>query len=69
MDLQELEFRIDPEGNVSIRVRGGKGAGCLEMTRAFEEELGIVKDRVCEGDFYQDPVEDPVRTELRNYSG
>jgi hypothetical protein len=52
---QELEFSIDDDGKISIKVIGAQGAECLEMTKAIEEALGIVVDRTKTSEFYQQP--------------
>ena len=52
---QELEFSIDDDGKISIKVIGAQGAECLEMTKAIEEALGIVVDRQKTSEFYQQP--------------
>jgi hypothetical protein len=33
---QELEFSIDDDGKISIKVIGAQGAECLEMTKAID---------------------------------
>ncbi len=40
MEMQELEIFINPEGEVSVRVKGLKGRSCLELTKPLEEQLG-----------------------------
>jgi hypothetical protein len=55
MKKQELEFSIDDDGKISIKVIGAQGAECLEMTKAIEEALGIVTDRQKTSDFYVQP--------------
>ena len=52
---QELEFSIDDDGKISIKVIGAEGKECLEMTKAIEEALGIVTDRQKTSDFYVQP--------------
>ena len=52
---QELEFTIDDDGKISIKVIGGDGASCLELTKAIEEALGAVVDRKKTPDFYVQP--------------
>jgi hypothetical protein len=53
---QELEFSIDDEGKISIKVVGAEGSECLEMTKAIEEALGIVVDRQKTSEFYVEPA-------------
>ncbi len=40
MDYQEIEVIIAPNGEVTLKVNGVKGMGCLDLTRALEEALG-----------------------------
>ena len=40
MELQEIDVFVAPDGSVSIEVRGIKGPGCLELTKALEAALG-----------------------------
>jgi hypothetical protein len=54
MELQELEIRVDREGNVTLHVRGVKGEECIAITRNIEEPLGKVVDRSVSGEFYQE---------------
>jgi len=55
-EKQELEFSIDDDGKISIKVIGGEGASCLELTKAIEEALGVVVQRTKTGEFYVEPV-------------
>jgi hypothetical protein len=57
---QELEFTIDDDGKISIKVVGAQGAECLELTKAIEEALGIVVDRQKTPDFYVQPNEQKI---------
>lgn len=45
-EIQELEVAIDAEGRVTLHVRGVRGEKCLALTRALEERLGTVVERV-----------------------
>lgn len=57
---QELEFTIDDDGKISIKVIGAQGKECLELTKAIEEALGIVVDRQKTPDFYVQPNEQKI---------
>ena len=57
---QELEFSIDDDGKISIKVIGAQGAECLELTKAIEEALGIVVDRKKTPDFYVQPQQQKI---------
>lgn len=60
---QEIDIEITPDGEVKLTVRGAPGGACLELTKALEEELGIVVDREKTSEFYQQPatVQDEVK--------
>ena len=62
-DKDELEITIDREGNVKIRVIGGDGSGCVELTKELEEALGLVTDRQLTEEFYVEPVETEKQVE------
>jgi hypothetical protein len=53
MEMEELEITINPEGGVSIAVKGHKGPSCLEATRRLEEAVGCVTEREFCPDYYQ----------------
>lgn len=40
----EILFKINRDGNVDIEVNDVEDASCAEITRAFEEALGEVKE-------------------------
>ena len=50
---QELEISISAEGEVSINVIGAKGKKCLDLTKDFEEAIGIVTERETKPSFYE----------------
>jgi hypothetical protein len=59
---QEIEFTINPDGSVSIEVKGAKGKSCTELTREIEEALGIIKNRTYTSEYYQQ--EEEIHTSL-----
>jgi hypothetical protein len=64
MEMQELEIFIDPEGEVSVRVKGLKGKGCLELTKPLEEQLGSeIKSRSYTSEYYEDTKDRPTLKE------
>lgn len=53
MAKQELEITIDPEGRVSIKVKGVAGKGCTELTKPLEDALGSdIESRTYTSDYY-----------------
>ena len=50
---QELEISISADGEVSINVIGAKGKKCLDLTKDFEEAIGIVTERETKPSFYE----------------
>jgi len=59
----ELEITIDAEGNVTIKVIGGDGSTCVELTKELEEALGLVDKRTHTEEFYQEQVETDAQVE------
>ena len=53
MNRREMEITIDRDGNVKVRVRGVKGAECVEFTKWLEEGLGEVEKRELTPDYYE----------------
>ncbi len=56
---RSIEVVIGPRGEVKIDAVGFKGADCEKATKALEEALGVVKDRVKKPEYY-------ARTAARN---
>ena len=53
MAKQELEITVDPEGRVSIKVRGVRGKGCIDLTKPLEDALGSeIESRTYTPDYY-----------------
>ena len=42
MDIQEIEVEIDPQGQVTLHVKGIQGAACLSITEDLEQALGKI---------------------------
>ena len=59
----ELEITIDPKGNVSIKVKGIKGKGCIDVSKFLEEALGDVEERKYTSENYE-KEESRVRTKV-----
>lgn len=53
-EMDELEIKIDKDGNVTIKVMDGQGERCLDLTKDLEEALGLVTDRQLTPDYYED---------------
>ncbi len=53
-EMDELEIKIDKDGNVTIKVVDGQGERCLDLTKDLEEALGLVTDRQLTPDYYED---------------
>ena len=56
-ESHEIEIDIDSAGNVSFQVKGVKGKKCMELTKEFEEALGLVTKRDKTTEFYQTTTE------------
>jgi hypothetical protein len=61
---QRTEYRIQPDGSVTIAVLNGEGESCLQATQAAETALGEVQARQVLPEFYRDPDAEVV-TQVR----
>lgn len=50
-----MEITISPAGEVKIQVKGVSGAGCLDLTKDLEQQLGAVEDRELKSEYYEQP--------------
>ena len=48
-----VKFYISKTGEVKIEVDGVVGESCKDITRIFEEKLGLVKDVEIKNEYYQ----------------
>jgi hypothetical protein len=55
--MEEIEFEIAPDGKVSVRTKGIKGARCLEAVEAFVKLLGREESREMTAEYYEGDVE------------
>ena len=62
MDMQELEIVIDKDGQVSISVKGARGAECTALTRKLESELGDLLERTHTSEYFS-PAEHSLVSE------
>jgi hypothetical protein len=52
---------IAPDGTVEISTEGTKGAECEELSRPFEESLGVATENKRTADYYREPERQKVR--------
>jgi hypothetical protein len=62
---RELEFTIDDDGKITIKVIGGEGKECLELTKEIEEALGLVTERTKTSEFYVEPAKTEEKVEKK----
>jgi hypothetical protein len=67
MEMQEMEIVIDNEGRITVKVNGVHGPGCLAMTKGIEEAVGIVEERNCTSEYYEQPVTEQQYATLDRY--
>jgi hypothetical protein len=53
MAEQELEITISPEGKVTVRTHGIKGAACMEYADMLVQIVGREEEREKTAEFYQ----------------
>ena len=50
----EISITIDKDGNFNIEVLNGHGKSCQDLTRPFEEGLGVVSDKKFKPEYHND---------------
>ncbi len=50
--MSKIEFRIDKHGEVNLEISGVTGAKCQELTKPFEDALGIKVDSQNKPEFF-----------------
>ena len=58
MKPQELEITIGNDGKVVVHVNGAQGEECIGLTKALEQAVGSVEDRMMKAEYYEQPVTD-----------
>jgi hypothetical protein len=53
--MKKIRIHIGKDGKATVSVEGVVGPGCVELTQAFEQALGIVEERKL-GDAYYEEV-------------
>mmetsp|Transcript_47456 Transcript_47456/g.100846 ORF Transcript_47456/g.100846 Transcript_47456/m.100846 type:complete len:123 (-) Transcript_47456:2211-2579(-) len=54
--IEEIEFRIYPDGRITEIVRGVKGKTCQEVTEAINKQLGKVVDSQPTEEMFEEEV-------------
>ncbi|AFZ48085.1 hypothetical protein Cyast_2135 [Cyanobacterium stanieri PCC 7202] len=67
MGMETLEFIIYPDGRVKEKVTGIVGKSCEEVTRAIEEQLGVVISSQKTSDYYQQKLESENQIQNQNW--
>jgi hypothetical protein len=54
---EEIEIEISPQGKVTLRTKGIKGARCLDVAEVFARIIGHEESRQLTSEFYEQAVE------------
>jgi hypothetical protein len=57
-----IKFTISTSGHVTMNVLNVKGPRCEELTKPFEEPLGIIVQRDLKDAFYEDATAESTAT-------
>ena len=72
-ERHELEITIDPQGRVTVEVKGAKGHACLAYEELFEKHVGRVKRKTVTPEYYEPGREvgivDTEKTRTRKSGG
>ncbi|MGY6530040.1 MAG: DUF2997 domain-containing protein [Cyanobacterium sp.] len=67
MAMETLEFIIYPDGRVKETVTGIVGKSCEEVTRAIEQQLGVVVSTQKTSDYYSQKLESENQIQNQNW--
>lgn len=65
MAQEEIEIEISPDGKVTVRTKGIKGARCLEFAELFAQIIGREESRKLTAEYYENVVEVQQHNQLR----
>ncbi|NEP86627.1 MAG: DUF2997 domain-containing protein [Okeania sp. SIO2C2] len=68
--METLEFIIYPDGRVQEKVTGIVGTSCTEVTKAIEEELGIILTQESTSEYFaqQQHQSDTAKAQVSSFS-
>jgi hypothetical protein len=70
MGQEELEIEIAPDGKVTVRTLGIKGARCLDVAEIIARVVGREESRSLTSEYYETPVEVHEQTQIHTkYTG
>ena len=61
--MKKMKIRIGRDGKTTVQVEGAVGGECLEFTRAFEQALGSVENRVMATEGTDETIYEQERSE------
>jgi hypothetical protein len=64
MSQEELEIEIAPDGKVTVRTKGIKGARCLDVAEIVARVVGREDSRRLTSEYYETPVEVHEQTQV-----
>ncbi|HZV35102.1 MAG TPA: DUF2997 domain-containing protein [Verrucomicrobiae bacterium] len=50
---KQINITVEADGSVQIETTGFKGKSCQDITKSFEQALGVVKGNTFKPEFYQ----------------
>jgi len=59
--MATINFRISKTGEVKLEVSGAEGSVCEDLTRVFEQELGVVTDVQRKPEYFLDHLSTDVQ--------
>lgn len=65
MAHEEFEIQISPEGKVTVKTKGIKGARCLDYAEMFAQIIGREESRELTSEYYEQSSEIHEQTQLK----
>lgn len=55
--MADIEITIAPDGTITTRVKGAKGKGCRDLTKALRDALGTTVEDRATSEYYEQAAE------------
>ena len=55
--MSDIEITVAPDGTITTKVKGAKGKGCRDWTKALRDALGVTTEDRTTSEYYEQATE------------
>jgi hypothetical protein len=55
--MSDIEITVAPDGTITTKVKGTKGKGCRDLTKALRDALGVTTEDRATSEYYEQATE------------